>query len=62
MLKRNLTEGAEEEGDKVASLSYNSLSKGCSRRTAVGVFFEMLQLKTWDFIELDQAESYGDIK
>jgi len=62
MLKRNLTEGTEEEGDKVASLSYNSLSKGCSRRTAVGVFFEMLQLKTWDFIELDQAESYGDIK
>mmetsp|Transcript_16396 Transcript_16396/g.37601 ORF Transcript_16396/g.37601 Transcript_16396/m.37601 type:complete len:759 (+) Transcript_16396:217-2493(+) len=32
-----------------------------SRRNASSVFFEMLQLKTWDFIELDQDESYGDI-
>lgn len=43
-------------------LSYNKLSKGCSRHTAASVFFELLQLKTWDFIELDQDESYGDIK
>jgi chromatin segregation and condensation protein Rec8/ScpA/Scc1 (kleisin family) len=27
----------------------------------VGVFFELLQLKTWDFLELEQDESYGDI-
>jgi hypothetical protein len=26
------------------------------------VFFELLQLKTWDYIDLDQDESYGDIK
>ena len=26
------------------------------------MFFELLQLKTWDFIELDQSDSYGDIK
>ena len=32
-----------------------------SRRNAASVFFEMLQLKTWDFIDLDQDESYGDI-
>jgi hypothetical protein len=37
-------------------LSYNKLSKGCSRHTAASVFFELLQLKTWDFIELDQDE------
>lgn len=43
-------------------LSYNKLSNGCSRHTAASVFFELLQLKTWDFIELDQDESYGDIK
>jgi cohesin complex subunit SCC1 len=32
-----------------------------SRRTAAGVFFELLQLKTWDFIDLDQDESYSII-
>jgi cohesin complex subunit SCC1 len=32
-----------------------------SRRNASSVFFEMLQLKTWDFIELDQDEPYGTI-
>lgn len=43
-------------------LSYDKMSKGVSRRTAAGVFFELLQLKTWDYIDLDQDESYGDIK
>jgi len=32
------------------------------RRTAAGVFFELLQLKTWDYIEVSQPEgAYGDI-
>ena len=47
---------------KGGELSYDQLSKGCSRHTAASVFFELLQLKTWDFIELDQEESYSDIK
>lgn len=69
MLKRNM--GSSKHGDidadgdvpenKSSQLSYNKLSHGCSRRTAAGVFFELLQLKTWDFIELEQDESYGDI-
>jgi len=54
MLQRNMPQDN-------AQLSYNALSKGCSRRTAASVFFELLQLKTWDFVEVDQAESYGDI-
>lgn len=46
-------EGADEEGEeKPTELSYNKLSSGCSRRTAAGVFFEMLQLKTWDYVEV----------
>jgi cohesin complex subunit SCC1 len=55
-----MLQGTMAEGDD-AHLSYNALSKGCSRRTAASVFFELLQLKTWDFVEVDQAESYGDI-
>ena len=43
------------------SLSYQSLTKGCSKRTASGFFFELLQLKTWDFIDVRQEGSYGDV-
>jgi len=53
IIKRNL-----EDQD---SLSYQSLTKGCTRRTASGFFFELLQLKTWDFIDVNQEGSYGDV-
>lgn len=43
-------------------LQFQQISKNVSsRRNAASVFFELLQLKTWDFIELDQSEAYGDI-
>jgi hypothetical protein len=65
MLKRNFQSNngdeMDDEEEVTNELSYNRLTAGCSRRTAAGVFFEMLQLKTWDFIELDQNKSYGDI-
>lgn len=61
MLKKNMTP-EDNDKDKRDHLSYDKLSNGVSRRTACGVFFELLQLKTWDFIELDQQESYADIK
>lgn len=66
LLKRNIsrdTEGPtdEESSTKKSQLSYDQLSKDCSRRTAASVFFELLQLKTWDFIDVEQDESYGDI-
>lgn len=65
MLKRNFQSNngdeMDDEEEVTHELSYNRLTAGCSRRTAAGVFFEMLQLKTWDFIELDQNKSYGDI-
>ena len=53
MLRKNM------EGED--TLNYNDLSKGCSRRTAAGVFFELLQLKSWNYIELQQGGAYGDI-
>jgi cohesin complex subunit SCC1 len=65
MLKDNMAvPGEDEAGEepKPGQMSYDKLSTGCSRRTAAGVFFELLQLKTWDYIDLDQDESYGDIK
>jgi len=56
LIKRNMATSDHEP------LCYNDLSQGCSRRTAAGVFFELLQLKTWDFLELAQVEDYGDIQ
>lgn len=62
LLKRNMTmDSPNDEEDVPNELSYDKLSYGTSRRTACGVFFELLQLKTWDFIELEQESSYGDI-
>ena len=44
------------------SVGFDELTKHVvSRRNASSIFFEMLQLKTWDFIELNQDESYGRI-
>ena len=44
------------------SVDFSQLTKHVvSRRNASSIFFEMLQLKTWDFIELQQDESYGNI-
>jgi cohesin complex subunit SCC1 len=69
VLKKNLMpipsndedENEEVVGTKQRTVSYNALSEGVSRRTAAGFFFELLQLKTLNYIELDQGESYGDI-
>lgn len=63
MLKRHMPPPSDEEVEEkqVDMLSYHQLSQGCSRRTAAGVFFELLQLKTWDFIDLEQDDAFGDI-
>jgi cohesin complex subunit SCC1 len=44
-----------------SEMSFEEISKGVTRRTAAGVFFELLQLKTLNYIELNQDESFGDI-
>jgi hypothetical protein len=34
---------------------------GGTRRTAAASFMEILQLKTWDLLELSQGSAFGDI-
>jgi cohesin complex subunit SCC1 len=68
MLKRNMAlpsyehDPNQHDNDKPNHLMFDQMSMGTSRRTAAGVFFELLQLKTWDYIDLEQDASYGDIK
>ncbi|CAM9454686.1 unnamed protein product [Ascophyllum nodosum] len=44
------------------AVTHATLTRGATRRTAAGAFFELLQLKTWDFVELSQKEAFGDIR
>ena len=42
-------------------VSFNELSVGCTRRTAAGVFYELMTLQSLDYIHLSQPDAYGDI-
>ena len=48
------------EGGK--SVSYSNITEGKDRRTASACLFELLVLKTREFIEIEQSEPYGDIE
>lgn len=62
MSSGNATQDDDAEAtEKPSQLSYKVLSHGCTRRTASTVFLELLQLKTWDYVELDQDETFGEI-
>jgi chromatin segregation and condensation protein Rec8/ScpA/Scc1 (kleisin family) len=43
------------------TVSYQSLAENRRRRTVAGCFFEVLQLKTWGRIDVQQDEAYGEI-
>ena len=43
------------------SVSFTAISKGISRRTAAACFLEILQLKTWGFIDVAQDKPFADI-
>lgn len=44
------------------TVSFNSISAGSTRRVAATCFLEILQLKTWDLIDVTQSEPFGDIQ
>lgn len=42
-------------------VTFSELSAGISRRVAAGSFMEVLQLKTWGYIDVQQDEPFADI-
>ena len=44
------------------SATTNSRRIQTKRRTVAGVFFELLRLKTWDFVDLEQSEPCSNIE
>ena len=47
--------------DVVDELSYNDMTKNKSRRTAAACLFELLVLKTKDYIQIQQDVPFADI-
>jgi cohesin complex subunit SCC1 len=46
-----------------SEVTYKQLTKNTqNRRTAAALFFELLQLKTLNYVDVDQSRPYGDIK
>jgi hypothetical protein len=55
-------ENDEEDHDLPPQVQFFDIIKNVkTRHNAATVFFEILQLKTWDFIEVDQNDPFGDI-
>ena len=54
----NVSEGRGSTSDP---LSFRSLADGSLRRTAALSFYQLLQLKTLDVIDLEQSEAFGDV-
>lgn len=44
------------------SVDFQALARGRKKRTAAGCFFEVLQLKTWNYIDVSQDTPYEDIR
>jgi hypothetical protein len=43
------------------TVTFEELTAGASKRTAAACFLEILQLKTWDLIEVEQPHPFDDI-
>ncbi|KAG7358938.1 mitotic cohesin [Nitzschia inconspicua] len=57
-----IDEDDEEAKDLPGQVQFFDITKNVkTRRNAASVFFEILQLKTWDFIDVNQDDAYGDI-
>jgi hypothetical protein len=44
-----------------ASVKFGDVSRGLTRKQAARGFFELLVLKSWDCIDVQQAAPYADI-
>merc|ERR1711865_1204572 len=51
-----------ETAGQDSSVGFQALARGRKKRTAAGCFFEVLQLKTWNYIDVSQDTPYGDIR
>jgi len=53
---------AEKGADAPTELSLDDTLKGRGRREAARMFFEMLVLKSKDYVDLEQSEPYGSVR
>jgi chromatin segregation and condensation protein Rec8/ScpA/Scc1 (kleisin family) len=43
------------------SVTFDELARGVSKRTAAACFLELLQLKSWDLVDVEQSSPFGQI-
>jgi len=61
ILKDQFNDQYEENADEIEGVTFQNIAQGVSRRTAATSFLEILQLKTWGHIEMNQDEPFGTI-
>ena len=59
--RRGAPKAAGGAGAGEREASYSALTRRANRRTAAGVFLELLQLKTWDYVDVEQDAPFGEI-
>ena len=57
----NLADLARGYGTADDPVSFDALSEHATRRAAAASFFQLLVLKSWDVIDIQQDKAYGDI-
>ena len=57
--RESLQKGFEDS--PTGTLSYNKMTQKKSRRTAAACLFELLVLKTKDYVHIDQDAPFGDV-
>lgn len=53
--------GGNGSGPTSSQVIFGELTRNARRTKAANMFWEVLQLKTWDFIDCGQEEAYGEI-
>jgi hypothetical protein len=57
----SLADTTRGKGSAADPVSFHALSEHADTRIAARSFFELLVLKSWDIITVQQGEAYGDI-
>jgi len=61
--KQQQQEGGREGGKRPVAtvVALSQITRNARRTKAANLFWEILQLKTWDFIECAQETAYGEV-
>jgi cohesin complex subunit SCC1 len=63
LLRTRIAAAAKEKPhERPPTVAFSQVTRNARRTKAANLFWEVLQLKTWDFIEVDQEHAYDDVQ